>query len=154
MVRFVPPEPRTGIETDAEFLAWKTLAKIAQLRKRTGVEGYAGGVQSRKILREFLGGQGNLMRGDAGLHGPFHLKAGAGVKVEAQAVKQTENITVGQGLHGVARGQAEGVWKVQNLLGRLSEARLVVDIHRCPELLGDCPHGAVRKKTGGLNGLG
>ena len=148
-----PAGAETGVEADAEFLTRQMLAKIAQLHKRTGVECDAGGVQSRKILRKFLGGQGNLAGGDAGLHGPFDLKAGTGVKMEAQAVKQTENIAVGQGLYGVARRQAEGVWKMQNLLRSLREARLVVDIHRCPEPLGDFSHGAVRKKAGRFSGL-
>ena len=89
-----PAGAEAGVDADAEFLARKMLAKIAQLIERTRVERDAGSVQSLKILRKLLGGQGDLLGGDAGFHGPFDLKAGAGVKMEAQTVKQTENIAV------------------------------------------------------------
>ena len=107
-----PAGTETGVETNAEFLSWKILAKITKLIKRTRIEQHAGLMQVFEILWQLLSGQRNFFCGNAGFHRPFDLKTGAGIKVQPQTVKQTEDITVGQGFHGIAWGQAEGMRKV------------------------------------------
>ena len=140
-----PAGPDAGVDPDADDLSLPGVVPpdALDLRQRAGVDLDAQVDQFGKVPGQLLGGEGDVLGGDARRHGPADLVAARRIDVDALGVEVGQDGPVGAGLHGVPDREAVRVGEGQALVGELLQLGEAVGVQ-----------GRTDRVDGGLGRLG
>mmetsp|Transcript_15681 Transcript_15681/g.33140 ORF Transcript_15681/g.33140 Transcript_15681/m.33140 type:complete len:445 (-) Transcript_15681:168-1502(-) len=122
----------SGVDADAYFLGavGEGLAETFKLGYGASINLHAHVDQLRKILRQLLRTQTDILRRYSHIHRPTNFETTTGIDANSPTRKIFQNTTIGTRLHGVSNSKSIGVGEGKNAIGSLGELIERVGVER------------------------